>query len=139
MQQAFEHAATRVTALDLAWEWLHRLVALYCLAFGVFYWTRLIGIYPDDLWRFDLMAPHWRVAAVSLAVLFPFAASGLWMLASWGAAVWVLCALMEATMYVGFPDLFGNHWERVSIHLGVAIIYIAMRIAFYLRARKQEE
>lgn len=139
MQQAFEHASTRVTVLDLSWEWLHRLVALYCLALGVFYWTRLIGFYPDDLWRFDLMPPHWRVAAVSLAVLFPFAASGLWMLASWGAAVWFICALMEAAMYIGFPDLFGSHWELVSVHLVVAIIYLAMRITFYLRARKQEE
>ncbi len=35
------------------------------------------------------MPVHWQVATVTLAVFFPFAAVGLWMLASWGPVIWV--------------------------------------------------
>ena len=48
-------------------------IAGYCLLFGILYWIRLIGFYDGPLWRFDLMPVHWQVAAVMLAVFFPFA------------------------------------------------------------------
>ena len=38
---------------------------------------RLIGFYDGPLWRFDLMPVHWQIAAVTLSVFYPFAASGL--------------------------------------------------------------
>ena len=44
-----------------------------------------------------------------LAVFFPFAAAGLWMLASWGPVIWFICAVTETVMYAGFPELFGHH------------------------------
>ena len=69
------------------------LIAAYCLLFGVLYWIRLIGYYAGPLWRFDLMPVHWRVAGVMLAAFFPFAAIGLWMLASWGPVIWFICAV----------------------------------------------
>ena len=47
-----------------------------------------------------------------LAVFFPFAAIGLWMLASWGPVIWFICAVTETVMYVGFPEMFGKHADR---------------------------
>jgi len=79
------------------------------------------------------------VVSVTLAVLFPFAASGLWMLASWGFVIWFICAAIETTMYVGFPELFGTRIEVVVSHALVALIYAAFRLVFYIRARKQED
>ena len=80
------------------------------------------------LWRFDLMPVHWQVAAVTLAVFFPFAAIGLWMLASWGPVIWFICAVTETVMYFGFPDLFGHRLLIVSRHLAVALLYIGFRV-----------
>jgi hypothetical protein len=87
---------------ELTFAWFHRVIALYCLLFGVLYWVRLIGYYDGALWRFDLMPVHWQVAAVTLAALFPFAAIGLWMLASWGPVIWFICAATE-TVVSRFP------------------------------------
>jgi hypothetical protein len=75
------------SGVEVAFSWFQRIVAVYCLLFGVLYWVRLVGFYPGPLWRFDLMPIHWQVAAVTLAVLFPIAAAGLWMLASWGPVI----------------------------------------------------
>lgn len=125
------------SAVETAFAWFQRLVALYCLYFGVLYWVRLIGLYPGTLWRFDLMPVHWQVAASMLAVFFPFAAAGLWMLASWGPVIWFICAATETVMYAGFPDLFGARWPIVAAHAAMAVIYILFRIAIHWRQGRQ--
>jgi hypothetical protein len=129
--------ALRQTGAEAAFVWFQRIIAGYCLLFGVLYWIRLIGIYPGDLWRFDLMPIHWQVVSVSLAVLFPFAASGLWMLSSWGPVIWFICAGTEAVMYLGFPDLYGFRPTIGISHLGVVLLYLAFRIVIYFQTRPE--
>lgn len=126
------------STLETLFGWFQRLVAVYCLIFGMFYWVRLIGYYPGSLWRFDLMPVHWQVAAVTLSALFPFAAIGLWMLASWGPVIWFLCAATEIVMFVGLPRLFGDNLLIVAIHLFTACLYVTFRIVMRLQKRRLE-
>ena len=123
------------SATEAAFYWLHRLVAVYCLFFGVLYWVRLIGVYDGPLWRFDLMPVHWQVVAVALAALFPVASIGLWMLTSWGPVIWFICAVVEIVMYSVFPDLYGERWLIVVVHAAVALLYAGLRLAIYLQKR----
>ena len=115
------------TLTEVLFVWFLRIVAAYCMLFGVLYWVRLVGFYDAPLWRFDLMPVYWQIAATLLAVFFPFAAAGLWMLTSWGPVIWFICAATEIIMYVGYPDLFGSHWQIVLSHLAVALLYIVFR------------
>ena len=137
MNSEAERRAYEPSTAELTFGWFHRLIALYCLLFGVLYWVRLIGFYGGELWRFDLMPVHWRVAAVSLAALFPFAGIGLWMLASWGPVIWVICAATETVMYLGFPELFGHRWPIVASHGLVVALYVAFRVVIYLQKRAE--
>ncbi|TKT81416.1 DUF6163 family protein [Aquamicrobium sp. LC103] len=139
MQQAFERTPLRATTTELTYQLFHRVIAFYCLLFGMLYWVRLIGYYDGPNWRFDLMPAHWQVASVTLAVLFPFAASGLWMMASWGPVIWFICAAIEAVMYVGFPDLFGHRYQLVISHVLVALLYATFRVVMLLQKRGQAE
>lgn len=125
------------SAAEVAFVWFHRLVALYCLMLGLTYWLRLVGFYEGPLYRFDLMPVHWQLASISLAVLYPFAASGLWMIASWGPVIWFLCAAAETVMHAGFPDLFTEQPERLYVHLAVALVYAGFRLAIYLQKRRR--
>jgi hypothetical protein len=127
----------RPTAAEVTFAWFQRIIAAYCLLFGILYWIRLIGLYPGALWRFDLMPVHWQIATAMLAVLFPFAAAGLWMLASWGPVIWFICAVAETVMYAGFPQLFGQRLPIVFSHLAVALLYLAFRVVIYLQKRQQ--
>jgi hypothetical protein len=111
--------------------WFQRVIAGYCLLFGVLYWIRLIGLYDGPLWRFDLMPVHWQVASVTLAVFFPFAAIGLWMLASWGPVIWFICAAAETVMYAGFPELYGDRTSIVVSHLLAALLYAVLRFVIF--------
>lgn len=121
---------------ETAFAWFQRIVAVYCLLFGVLYWVRLIGFYHAPLWRFDLMPLHWQVAATLLAVFFPFAAAGLWMLASWGPVIWFICAATEIVMYAGLPDLFGTKPLTLASHAAVALLYVAFRVIIHLQRRQ---
>lgn len=127
------------STVEIIFAWFQRIVAAYCLLFGLLYWVRLIGFYPGTLWRFDLMPVHWQVASVVLAVLFPFAAAGLWMLASWGPVIWFICAATETVMYAGLPRLFGERPSILISHGLVALLYLVFRIVLHLQARAARE
>ena len=128
-------AVLRPSAAEQAFWWFHRVIAGYCMMFGLLYWVRLMGIYEGALWRFDLMPVHWQVAAVTLAVAYPIAGIGLWMLTSWGPVIWTICALTEATMYLGFPNLFGQKMSVVASHAFVAALYAVFRVALFFQRR----
>lgn len=132
-------ADLRPTTAEIAFVWFQRIVAGYCLLFGVLYWIRLVGLYPGSLWRFDLMPLHWQVAATVLAALFPFAAIGLWMLTSWGPVIWFLCALTEAVMYAGFPELYGQRLSIVLAHGFAALLYAAFRLVLWSQRRERAQ
>jgi hypothetical protein len=138
MDETTQEAILQPNAAEIAFQWFHRVVAGYCLLFGLLYWIRLVGFYEGDNWRFDLMPVHWQLAASALAVLFPFAASGLWMLASWGPVIWFICATMETVMYLGFPELFGARPSLVFSHALVAVLYVGFRIVILLQKRKAD-
>lgn len=127
--------------LEGGYGWFHRVIAFYCLLFGLLYWVRLVGYYPGQLWRFDLMPTHWQVACVILAVLYPLAASGLWMVASWGPVIWIICAATETVMYAGFPELYGERAGVVMTHAATILLFAGFRAAIHvehLRARRRE-
>lgn len=128
----------RLSATEAGFEWFQRAMAAYCLLFGVLYWIRLIGLHDGALWRFDLMPVHWQVASVTLAVFFPFASIGLWMFASWGAVIWFICAVTEALMYAGFPDLFGHRHSILIAHALVLLLYATFRIVIHMQRRDAE-
>lgn len=125
-----------LSMVETLFAWFQRLVAVYCLVFGVLYWVRLIGYYDGPLWRFDLMPVYWQVVSVTLSAFFPFAAIGLWMLASWGPVIWFICAVTETVMYVGFPAMFGQHYLVVAIHVFAACLYAAFRIIMLVQKRR---
>ena len=105
-----------------------RLVALACLWFALQYWAMLTGIGFSGRGRFDLLPPAWRAASTALAVLFPVAAIGLWLLVSWGPVVWLLAAATEIAMHEVYPSIFGANRLVVFMHVAVAAVFVAFRV-----------
>lgn len=127
------------STVETLFGWFQRLVAGYCLLFGVIYWVRLIGYYDQTLWRFDLMPVPWQIASVALSALFPFAAIGLWMLASWGPVIWFLCAVMECVMYLWFHDIFGRNLVVPATHIFAAVLYAVFRVVIHLQKKAAKD
>lgn len=125
------------TMAQLGFVWLLRLVSIYCLVAGVGYWAQLSGYYEGLLWRFDLMPWQWKVATVSLAMLYPVASTGLWMMVSWGPVIWFVAALGETLMFTVFSQFFFYRPQIAIIHGCVALLYILFRVVLFLQKRQQ--
>lgn len=126
---------TKPSLVAVTFVWFHRLIAMFCLISGIYYWVHLVGFNEGAPGRFDLMPIHWQVAATSLAVLLPVAAVGLWMVVSWGPVIWVVTATAEAIMYIGFSQLFGAKPLIIISHIAVIVLYALFRIALYRQVR----
>lgn len=113
-----------------------RFVALVCLAGGVYYWLRLIGFYPGLLWRFDLMPWQWQTICVSLAVLLPVVATGLWIRASWGAVLWVATAVAQALIYTVFARFFEYSPAIAALNIIFLLIYTGFRIGLFMQGKR---
>lgn len=134
-----DSSVPRPSTAELAFDVFHRIIAIFCLIAGLRYWSLLIGVAEQGAWRFDLLPVHWKIAAASLAVLWPVAGIGLWMIVSWGPVVWLVAALAEIVMHGLFPELYGEDWMIVGVHVAVAILYGAFRIVLYFLNRRDEE
>ena len=116
--------------------WLYRVSALVLFAVGIGYWIRLVGVSDGPFDRFDLMPLWWKMAAPALAVLYPVAGIGLWLPASWGAVIWILIALVEAVMHLGFPQLFGSDLVWLGFHVwGLGMLGV-LRLMGWREARR---
>lgn len=100
-----------------------RFLALICLSLSIFYWIRLVGIFPDVLWRFDLMPVHWQFASATLAIVYPIALIGLWMYSLWGIVLWCIAAFIEIlTMY------YSDSIDQFSVLLFHGILFLIFMI-----------
>lgn len=124
------------TGAETAFVWFIRLLALYSLFLGVYYWVRLIGLHPGLLWRFDLMPWPWQTAVVALAVLMPVAATGLWLRAPWGPVIWFIGAAIEIAIYSFFARMFEERPFVVAINAICIVIYLAFRIVLFIQKRQ---
>ena len=125
-----------VTTLRRLTIWLYRAIAIVLFVVGIQYWARLLGIDAEGLGRFDLMPVCWKIAAPALAVLYPVAGIGLWLLAGWGAVIWVMIAIGETIMHLGFPELYGDANAWLGFHVAGLLLLMALRIVD-LRVRRR--
>ena len=116
-----------------------RLVAVACFWFGLQYWAMLVGYSLKGMARFDLLTLPWKVAASSLAVLFPVASLGLWLTVSWGPVLWAIAAISQVSMYIVWPEIFGRNRLVPLMHGLVAALYVVFRLSSWVEARRKAE
>lgn len=112
-----------------------RLLALVFLASGLLEWAIILGPAAPDS-GFLSLPVEFKVATVFFAVCNLVAAVGLWLLASWGAVVWLIAALTESALHGLFPETFGFAWLTVGFHVGSIVVYAVFT---YLVDRSSEE
>ena len=114
-----------------------RLAAVAALWFALQYWAMLTGLSFGGKGRFDLLPPAWKAAATALAVLFPVAAVGLWLLVSWGPVIWLIAAATEIAMHEAYPSIFGIDRLLILTHLAIAVLFVLFHIALFFQRRRQ--
>jgi hypothetical protein len=95
----------------IAWsEWLiffFRALAIFQLCKGLVHWGLMIGVSDQAvLPAGDIM--EMQAANIYFAVLDLVAGVGLWLTSSWGAVLWLLTAMSQIAVLIGFPEIFGT-------------------------------
>ncbi|MDE3810874.1 hypothetical protein I7F13_26385 [Sinorhizobium meliloti] len=122
---------------EVLFAWFLRLVGASCFWFALSYWAMLIGFSHNGAGRFDLLSPEWRAAATALAVVYPVAAIGLWLLVSWGPVVWVVAAATEIAMDKFYPGILGHRPLLIVLHGSVAVTFVLFRAALLYQRLRQ--
>ena len=92
---------------DLLNVWLWRLLAMAWLLNGLYAWAVIIGVDPSATRLFENRAVTFQAVTIYFAVVDLLAATGLWLLAPWGAVVWLIAAVSRIVMAFAFPAAAG--------------------------------
>jgi uncharacterized membrane protein (DUF2068 family) len=108
-------------------DWTHNLVlffrvlALFQIAKGLVHWGLLIHPSAGET---APLTVEYLTGNIYFAVLDPVAGVGLWLTSSWGAVIWLLAAVSQIAICVGFPEIFGQLWPLLGVEAVAIIIYI---------------
>lgn len=100
-----------------------RILALFQLAKGMVHWGLLISITGEQT---GPLAEEYLAANIYFAVLDPVAGVGLWLTSSWGAVLWLLAAVSQIAICLGFPEIFGQMWGLIAFNAIAILFYILL-------------
>ncbi|HWP25336.1 MAG TPA: DUF6163 family protein [Xanthobacteraceae bacterium] len=120
-QQTGEGRWTKALVLFL------RLMAGLALLKGLYHWAVVCGIVGSEQ-GFSTQGMPWQTTTVFFAVIDLVAAVGLWLLAAWGAVVWLTAAISMAAVEVFFPEVYGGRMWVVAIEGVLLTSYLALAI-----------
>lgn len=97
--------------------WSLRVLSLIFLISAVVHWVTILGIDTTGEDGFASLAPPQQFAHGYLALIEVIAAVGLWFGAGWGVATWLLAAVSELVMHLGFPEVYGTGVATITFHV----------------------
>lgn len=127
------------TALATLHCWFLRVLAAICIVSAIVYWAQLLGITADGAWRFDTVAPHWRIVSTALAIILPAAGLGLWLTQAWGVVLWLIAIGIEIAVFGIWSDIYMERPTLVMRHgFSVWLLLILTTMLFFQKRRADE-
>jgi hypothetical protein len=130
----------RVATFDwAALDWSGRLAlflrAMGCIAMikGLYGWAQVCGIIGEE-GGFEAHIQSWQVTTAFFAVIDLVAAVGLWLIAPWGAVVWLTSTVSMIVVQVFLPQVYGTSLLVIGLSLIAIIAYLVLAL---LAAREQ--
>ncbi len=123
----------------------YRGLAVVLMVLGLYVWASIIGVVaPTEGGAFSDLSGAKRAAIFNMAVAYPVAATGLWMLTPWGVVVWLYAAGFEIITHTVFAGTFGFRPFPVALHGALVGIYAVLvlasrRAANHAEARERAE
>lgn len=104
-----------------------RAVAALVMLKGLYHWSLLCGVGDGAGIRFETMPASWQVSTIFFAVIDIVAGVGLWLLAAWGAAVWIIAGLTQLAVEIWFPEVYGGFVPLTILYVLLLLGYVALR------------
>jgi K+ transporter len=100
-----------------------RAVACVSMLQGLYHWAEVTGIIGEE-GGFEAHVQSWQATTAFFAVIDLVAAVGLWLVAPWGAVVWLTATVSMIVVQLFFDQVYGT-----SI---VTVVFGALLITGYL-------
>jgi hypothetical protein len=85
-----------------------RVMAMLSLVKGLYHWAAVCGIIGDE-GGFEAHTQSWQSTTVFFSVIDLVAAVGLWLMAPWGAVVWLTSTVSMIVIHVFFDQVYGTY------------------------------
>ncbi|BBF93221.1 DUF6163 family protein [Blastochloris tepida] len=105
-----------------------RSVAVLVLIKGLFHWSLLCGVGDGSGVHFEVMPPAWQIATIFFAIIDVVAGVGLWLLAAWGAAVWLIGGMSQVVFDIWFPQIYGGVVPLTIFYALLLVGYVVLRV-----------
>jgi len=126
------------TALAILYCWFLRVLGCICLVSALIYWAQLLGISADGQWRFDIVAPRWRIVWTVLAIILPAAGLGLWLTQAWGVVLWLIAISIEIAVFGIWSDRYMERSTLVTGHTVSIGIFVVISVSLFFQKRRAD-
>ena len=107
-------------------DWFHRVLGLGWLVLGLWSWAAIIGVEAPLVRAFEGRALTVQALIIFFAVTDIVAAVGLWLLAPWGGAVWLVAASSRLVFALVFPAAAPLGLIAAAAILVCVVLFIAL-------------
>jgi hypothetical protein len=113
--------------------WTGRLVlflrAMACLSMikGLYHWAEVCGIIGEE-GGFEAHIQSWQATTVFFSVIDLVAAVGLWLVAPWGAVVWLTSTVSMIVVHIFFDQVYGTDIVVIAIGIIMIVAYLVLAI-----------
>jgi hypothetical protein len=112
--------------------WTGKLVlylrAMACLSMlqGLYHWAEVTGFIGEE-GGFEAHVQSWQATTAFFAVIDLVAAVGLWLVAPWGAVVWLTATVSMIVVHIFFDQVYGT--SILTVAAGVLMIAAYLTLA----------
>jgi hypothetical protein len=94
---------------------------------GLYGWAQVCGIIGEE-GGFEAHIQSWQVTTAFFAVIDLVAAVGLWLIAPWGAVVWLTSTVSMIVVHVFLPQVYGTNLVVIGFNLAAIVAYLALAL-----------
>lgn len=117
-------------------RWMHgylRVMSVIVMFMGLYYWMQIVGVINYNGFSFIELSMPLKTTIICFAVLDLVVSTGLWLLTSWGAAMWLFRSLAQVVMHTVLSSVYGRSMIEVIFYMSAIAIYLVL---LYLAERE---
>lgn len=104
-----------------------RVMAVCSMIKGLYHWAEVCGFIGEE-GGFEAHTQAWQAATVFFSVIDLVAAVGLWLVAPWGAVVWLTSTVTMIMIQMFFDQIYGTDPVVVGIGLSAILGYLVLSL-----------
>jgi hypothetical protein len=104
-----------------------RVMAIGSMLKGLYHWAAVCGFIGEE-GGFEAHAQAWQATTVFFSVIDLVAAVGLWLVAPWGAVVWLTSTVSLIVVHVFIPQVYGTNLLVIGLNVLAITTYLALAV-----------